>query len=82
MGSRTVGNYLKEMRTSGVWGDNIMLESLSRAYQVPIAVFKKLENGSYLWMEAGENPGNNVRMPLYLEGEHYENMVTLREVYG
>ena len=82
----TVGNpvklYLAKMSMAGEWGDNLMLEALCRAHGVSVAVLKKLDEHRFTWMNAGEGGEEIRRIPLFLENHHYENLVTLGEVYN
>ncbi|RXK36471.1 hypothetical protein M231_06255 [Tremella mesenterica] len=73
--------YLHEMAQLGTWGDHIMLEALCRTYKVAVAVLKKTENGELVWIKVGEFGPETRFIPLYLQEEHYENLVSLEDVY-
>ncbi|KAK8842982.1 hypothetical protein IAR55_007203 [Kwoniella newhampshirensis] len=45
-------------------------------------VLKKAEDGTFIWMKLGDNATLDHPIPLYLESEHYENLVQYDEVLG
>ena len=62
-------------------------QALCGAYNVSVAVYKKTEvnainAGEYVWMVAGDEGEDVPRLAMFLEGEHYENLVTFEEVWG
>jgi hypothetical protein len=78
----SVNRYLQEMAKLKVYGDNLMLEALCRAHGVAVAVLNVAPGtGEMAWTLVGEENGGG-RLGLYLAGEHYENLVTLGDVYG
>lgn len=74
--------YLRSMAEQGTWGDHIMLRVLCSAYDVKVVVIKRMEDGRLEWNYVGEREEGDRYMPLWLAGEHYENMVTVAEMYG
>ena len=72
--------YLRRMAKLGEYGDDLMLESACRAYSFRVEVLKKTESGDLVWMKAGQDEAAE-KILLYLEAEHYENLVTLDDVY-
>ena len=77
----TVPAYLRKMSRLRTWGDHPILESLARAYNLAIAVLKKTERGPLEWFKAGEWDEASKYVGLYLEGEHYENLLGIDDVY-
>jgi len=77
-----VNGYLRNMARLVEWGDHIMLDALCQAYSVAVAVLKKAEDGSLVWLKVGRMEPDTRFLGLYLESEHYENLVTLDDVYG
>lgn len=67
-------NYVGAMSQPGTWGDAVALHSLAFAYDVYVEVLKKDNSGQYTWLTTGEK-GNRATVQLYLEGEHYENLI-------
>lgn len=78
----TVHAYLREMGKDGVWGDHLMLLALCKAYEVKVVVIKRMEDGSWSWNYVEDREVGNDYIPLHLDHEHYENIVTLTKVYG
>ena len=70
------------MSRLGTWGDHPTLEAMARAYNVAVAVLKRTESGNLEWFKAGEWDVSTQYIGLYLEGEHYENLVGINEVYN
>jgi len=78
----SVNRYLQEMAKLKVYGDNLMLEALCRAFEVSVAVLNVAPGtGEMAWTLVGENTGTG-RLGLYLGGEHYENLVMMGDVYS
>ena len=74
--------YLQNMSRLGTWGDHPTLEAMARAYNVAVAVLKRTESGSLEWFKAGKWDEGTQYIGLYLEGEHYENLVGIDKVYN
>ncbi|WVR09275.1 hypothetical protein IAU60_006340 [Kwoniella sp. DSM 27419] len=72
--------YLTRMSNPAEYGDHVMLEALCRAYTVAVSVVKKAEDGSLFWTRLGTAVTVTWSIPLYLENEHYENLVTYDEL--
>ena len=47
-----------------------------------MAVLKRTESGSLEWFKAGEQDEGTQYIGLYLEGERYENLVGIDQVYN
>ena len=82
----TFRQYLARMVKPREYGDYHMLQALCGAYDVSVAVYKKTEvnainAGEYVWMVAGDEGEDVPRLAMFLEGEHYENLVTFEEVW-
>lgn len=78
----SVNRYLQDMAKLKVYGDNLMLEALCRAFEVSVAVLNVAPGtGEMAWTLVGENTGTG-RLGLYLGGEHYENLVMMGDVYS
>ena len=82
----TFRQYLARMVKPREYGDYHMLQALCGAYNVSVAVYKKTEvnainAGEYVWMVAGDEGEDVPRLAMFLEGEHYENLVTFEEVW-
>lgn len=76
-----LAGYLVRMRRDGVYGDHLILEALCRAEDIRVAVLKKRETGALVWAWTGREVATNGSFGLYLEGEHYENLVGRHEVF-
>ena len=76
--------YLRDMAKPKEYGDNLMLEALCRAHNVLVAVLNRdPQTGEMEWSLVGDSTGEETeRLGLYLSGEHYENLVTVGDVYG
>ena len=78
----TVQEYLGGMVKLGTWGDHLMLQVLCNVYQVKVVVIKKMHDGRIVWNLVGDMKEGDTFIPLWLAGEHYENMVSARDIYG
>lgn len=47
-----------------------------------VVVVKRMEDGSWSWNYVGDREEGDEYIPLHLDHEHYENIVTIKEVYG
>lgn len=73
-------HYLTEMAKDKVWGDALALHGLALTFNVRVEVLKKSESGCYSWANAGTEDETLRKIWLYLEGNHYENLVGEAEV--
>ena len=76
--------YLRDMAKLKEYGDNLMLEALCRAYDVLVAVLNRdPDTGGLEWTLVGDSTNPSAqRLGLYLSGEHYENLVTVGDIYN
>ena len=73
------GGYLEEMSQDGTWGDNLTLQALCAAYKVYVQVLK-VEGVTLSWMEVGDSHMCDTAFYLYLENEHYENLLDRTQI--
>ena len=67
--------YLRTMSKVGTWGDDLVLNALCQCYNVRVSILKKTERGGLMWTHLGDTSGDKLTFWLYLEGNHYENLV-------
>lgn len=79
---RDLDRYLEDMEQVNKWGDHYTLIAICRAYNVCIRVLSKDDNYRWRYEPADEpdryEPGNTLR--LYYSGNHYENVVSRKEL--
>jgi hypothetical protein len=75
-------SYLSTMSRDGEWGDNLTLQALCSVYKVHIFVLKmggQIGPDGY-WTEVGQAEGAVSTFWLHLRDNHYENLVSLRQI--
>lgn len=79
-GQESLDRYCMDMSRQGVWGDNLMLEALCRSHNVAMGVLKQ-EYGRLMWSQHGVVNGHLNWVLLFMEHEHYENLLTTQDTF-
>jgi hypothetical protein len=79
-GQEAWDKYLKDMIKPSTWGDNLTLQALCTVYRAYVQVLKEEEDGTRVWMEAGDRGHAQSMFYLFLKQSHYENLVDRSQI--
>lgn len=77
---KSLSKYLSKMSRDSVYGDNIILQGMCHLYKLGLVVLKHTESGAWFWTAVGNMTSARKCFWLYLEGEHYENLLVATQV--
>ncbi|EKD03186.1 hypothetical protein A1Q2_02512 [Trichosporon asahii var. asahii CBS 8904] len=76
----SLDTYLDRMSDLSTFGDHAILHALCQLYQLSVVILK-VDNGESSWLQVSLEDGDpEFVIWLHLTGEHYENLLTERQV--